>query len=416
MHVVIFEGLHWLRFAPLSLSRPVFMLATGMASLLEKQVRHTRPSRMTLWVRPELAEFVRRRVAPKLKVPVAVNAPLDAEPALLLSGRTLHFKAFDVPDVPAVLVDDGGSLGPLVRAALVRSPGLSPDDAMTRSDLWMRVLDLPRMKTQTRLVERLWDLIGWNEESLVEDFAQVSRPKREKPAGPYHVIEAENVWLGEGVRPGPGAVLDASKGPVVVDDHAVIGANAVLQGPCYVGHHAQVMPLSWIRAGTSIGPLCKVGGEVSNSIFFGYSNKSHEGFVGDSYIGKWVNLGAGTTTSNLKNTYGQVKVLTAEGEVNSGRQFLGALVGDHAKTAIGTRLMAGAYMGFCSMVASSGMSPRAVPSFVFHTDKGGEAYRMDKAVEVMKAVFARRNRSWDSIDDEIVRYVEGAAGQVEART
>jgi hypothetical protein len=109
-----------------------------------------------------------------------------------------------------------------------------------------------------------------------------------------------------------------------------------------------------------------------------------------------------------------VRVLTAEGEVNTGRQFLGALIGDHAKTAVGTRLMAGAYVGFGSMVACSGMTPRSVGSFRFVTDKGVEGYRMEKAVEVMKAVFARRNRSWDEVDEQVVRYAAGAAGEVEA--
>jgi UDP-N-acetylglucosamine diphosphorylase/glucosamine-1-phosphate N-acetyltransferase len=411
MHLVIFEGVHWKTFAPLSLGRPVFMLATGMATLLEKQLRHTNPSRVTLWVRPELAEVCRRRIVPKLPVPASVNEPLGDEPVLLQSGRTLFFKKFRMPEEPSVVLDDGG----VVLSAYVKSPGLSPADILNRTDRFLKIHDLPKAQSQTRLVERLWDLIKWNEESLIEDHAQTRRERKPFPAGPYHMIEEENIWLGEGVRPAPGVVLDGSKGPVVVDHHASLGANCVLQGPCYIGPYAAVAPLANIRAGTSIGMMCKVGGEVSNSIFFGYSNKSHEGFMGDSYVGKWVNLGAGTTTSNLKNTYGEISVQTPEGMVKTGRRFLGTVMGDHTKTAIGTRLAAGSYLGFSSMLAVSSIAPKVVPSFSFNTDAGSEAYDLPKAIEVMKSVFDRRNRNWDADDEAIVRYVAKVAPEVEAR-
>lgn len=409
MHVVIFEGIHWTSFAPLSLSRPVFMLATGMSALLEKQIRHTKPTRLTLWVRPEMVEVCRRRIVPKLKMPAAVNEPLDDEPALLVSGRTLHFRAFDVPSEEAVVLDDGE----VVRTAWVRRPGLTPEDAMKRSDKWMSIVRLPQMEPRTRLVERLWDLIKWNEESLIEDFSRMRPQSAGKPAGDYHMINEANVWIGEGASVQPGVVLDASDGPVVIEQHANLGANAVLQGPCYVGPYAQAMPHALIRAGTSIGMMCKVGGDISNSIMFGYSNKVHEGYLGDSYIGKWVNLGAGTTTSNLKNTYGEISVTTAAGEVNTGRRFLGSLIGDHAKTAIGTRLMAGSYVGFSSMLAISEIAPKFVPSFAFLTDKGREAYQLDKALEVINAVFARRGRRADDLDEKVAKYIAETAPSVE---
>jgi len=411
MHLVIFEGIHWRTFAPLSLGRPVFMLATGMATLLEKQLRHTNPSKLTLWVRPELADVCRRRIVPKLSVPTTVNEPLGDEPVLLQSGRTLFFKKFRMPQEPSVVLDDGG----VVLSALIRSPGLSPADILNRTDRFLKIHDLPRAQSQTRLVERLWDLIKWNEESLLEDFAQMRRERKPFPPGPYHMVEQENIFLGEGVRPAPGVVLDGSKGPVVVDNNASLGANCVVQGPCYIGPYAAISPLAIVRPGTSIGMMCKVGGEISNSIFFGYTNKIHEGFLGDSYIGKWVNLGAGTTTSNLKNTYDEISVQTPQGPVKTGRRFLGALIGDHTKTAIGSRLTAGSYVGFSAMVALSTIAPKVIPSFTFNTDAGCQSYRLDKAIEVMKSVFDRRNRTWDLDDEEIVHYVASVAPEVEAK-
>jgi len=411
MHLVIFEGVHWRSFAPLSLGRPVFMLATGMATLLDKILRHTNPTKVTLWVRPELAEFCRKRIVPKLTIPAAVNEPLGDEQVLLTSGRTLHFKKFQVPEEPSVVLDDNG----LLISALVRMPGMTPQDVLGRSDRFLKIKELPRAKSQTRLTERLWDLIKWNEESLIEDHAQLRRERKPFPPGPYHMIEEENIWLGEAVRPSPGVVLDGSRGPVVTDHHATIGANSVIHGPCYIGPYAAISPLANIRPGTSIGMMCKVGGEISNSILFGYTNKSHEGFLGDSYVGKWVNLGAGTTTSNLKNTYDEISVQTPEGMVKTGRRFLGALIGDHTKTAIGTRLTAGSYIGFSAMVALSTIAPKVVGSYTFNTDAGSQTYRLEKAIEVMKAVFTRRNRGWDEEDEAIVRYVAQIAREVESK-
>jgi len=409
MHVVIFEGIHWRTFAPLSLSRPVFMLGTGMTTLLEKQIRHTGPRRLTLWVRPEMVEFTRRRIVPKLSLPAAVNEPLNDEPALLVSGRTLHFRKYDTPDAEAVVLDEGE----VVRSAYVRRPGLRPEDAMARNEKWMSVVRLPQMEPRTRLVERLWDLIKWNEESLVEDFLQMQRQSAPRPAGAYHIINDEQVWIGEGAVIEPGAVLDGSNGPVVIDQNAQIGANAVIQGPCYIGKYTQVMPLGMIRGGSSIGMMCKVGGDIYNSIIFGYSNKVHEGFLGDSYVGKWVNLGAGTTTSNLKNTYGEISVTTPKGEMKTGRRFLGSLIGDHVKTAIGTRLMAGSYVGFSSMLACSAIAPKFVPSFSFLTDGGRQRYDLDKAMEVIRTVFSRRERQVDELDEQIVKYAAGVAPEIE---
>lgn len=409
MHIVIFEGSKWHTFAPLSLSRPVFALASGTSTLLEKQVRHLRPTRLTLWVRPELADCCRHTFIPRLNIPVAINQPLDDETALLVSGRTLNFSRFEHTDQPSVIVEEGN----VIRRAVVHSPGLSPADAMNRTPAWMKLFDLPRMEDQSRLANHIWDLIDWNEEALMEDFVATADRSSPLPAGPYHVVNPDNIRIAVDVKIEPGAVLDGTKGPVILDRGCSIGANSVLKGPCYIGPLAQVTPLTVIHAGTTIGTLCKVGGEIKNSILTGYSNKAHEGYLGDSYLGEWVNLGAGTTTSNLKNTYGSVKVRVGSRETDSGLRSLGSLIGDHSKTAIGTRLMTGSYIGYCSMIAMSNHPPTFIPSFTFLTDKGREAYRLDKAIEVMKQVFSRRGRSFTDQDAALVNYAHTAARDAE---
>jgi UDP-N-acetylglucosamine diphosphorylase / glucose-1-phosphate thymidylyltransferase / UDP-N-acetylgalactosamine diphosphorylase / glucosamine-1-phosphate N-acetyltransferase / galactosamine-1-phosphate N-acetyltransferase len=417
MHVVIFEGSSWDAFAPFSLSRPTFLMACGAGTLLDKQLLHLSPSRVSFWVRPELAELVTRVVLPSLPPHLAatasVNRPLDDEWALLCNGRCLHLAGYEHGQGEHVVVEEND----FIRQAQLRDPGLGPDDLLTRSERWLKLLNLPNTMPQARFAAWPWDLTNWNEEAIVSD----SQAWRARGLGKgaidgldaAHVIDADNLLGEQGVNVGPGAVLDASKGPILLDRNASIGANAVVQGPCYIGPFSQIMPLAIIRPGVSAGPLCKLGGEVSATIIIGYTNKAHEGFLGDSYLGQWINLGAGTTTSNLKNTYGQISVPLAGTVRPTGRRFLGALIGDHTKTAIGTRIMSGSYVGFCCMFASSALPPRYLPSFTFWTDAGPEPYRLNKAVEVAKAVYDRRDRQFQDYEHALMRYAHQTAPRIE---
>ncbi|CAN5532611.1 GlmU family protein [soil metagenome] len=410
MHVVIFEGYHWINLAPFSLSRPSFMLYSGAGTLLDKQLRFLRPTRITLWVRPEMVDYCNRFVVPKMVVATSVNTPLDSEPAQLISARTLHFAKFEFPNEPAAVVDEGD----IIRCALVKSPGLTHVDAMTRSDKWLKLLELPHVMPQSRLVNYPWDLLSWNEESLVEDFVSMIQESVPHEPGPWHIINAPNVALAKDVKLSPGVVLDGSSGPIMIGEGASIGANSVIQGPAFIGDYTQVQPLTYIRPGVTVGPHCRIGGEISNSIFQGYANKSHYGFLGDSYVGEWVNLGAGTSTSNLKNTYDEVKMRIAGKSFDTGRKFVGAMIGDHTKTAIGTRLTTGSYLGFCCQLAGSAIAPKYVPSFSWINDKGVEPYRTDKAIQVMQAVYARRHKDFTPDDAAMVGIASAMAKIAEA--
>jgi len=254
------------------------------------------------------------------------------------------------------------------------------------------------------LPQYLSDLIHWNEEAIMADGNHFLERKHSLPPGPYHVAGDQNIIVDPKAVLGPGVVLDGSKGPVIIEEGATIGANSVLTGPCVIGKFTTVAPLSFIREGTSIGMMCKVAGEIANSIIQGWTNKAHYGYLGHSYLGEWVNLGAGTTTSNLKNTYGPIKMHIGKKEIVTDRRLLGSMIGDHSKTAIGTRLMSGTYVGYCSMLAASTLPPRFVPSFSFWTDRGMEPYKLDKAREVMSQVYARRGRIWGEDDEALFQY------------
>jgi UDP-N-acetylglucosamine diphosphorylase/glucosamine-1-phosphate N-acetyltransferase len=327
----------------------------------------------------------------------------------LVNARSVRLAAIQNPKRDTIAFDESGSLS----LAYIRKPGLAPQHVSDNTQQWTHLLALPQALPPARLATSLWDLIHWNAELLTEDFARLKAPCSPKPTGPHYFINPDQISLAPDAKLSPGCVLDATKGPITIGSGASIGANAVLMGPCWIGPAARIRPLTQIREGTTVGAGCTIGGEVSNTIFMSQSNKGHEGFIGHSYIGKWANLGSGTTTSNLKNTYGEIHARVGSREIPTGRQFLGSVIADHAKTAILTRLMAGTYVGFCSMIALSGIAPRMIPSFTFLTDKGAKPYQMDKAIEVTKRVFARRDRQFDETDRQLMRYVEEAAPRIE---
>jgi UDP-N-acetylglucosamine diphosphorylase/glucosamine-1-phosphate N-acetyltransferase len=190
----------------------------------------------------------------------------------------------------------------------------------------------------------------------------------------------------------PGVTFDLELGPIVIDERAVIRPGAQLIGPCYVGRDSTILERATIRPGTAVGPVCKVNGEVGGTIFQGFSNKAHDGYVGDSYLGEWVNLGAGTTTSNLLNTYGEIiaKASPSLGNERTGLQYLGSVIGDHVKTAICTRLMTGTVVHTGAMIATTAAASGCVLPFAWCTDAGTRSFRLDKFTEIMRTAMGRR--------------------------
>jgi UDP-N-acetylglucosamine diphosphorylase/glucosamine-1-phosphate N-acetyltransferase len=243
----------------------------------------------------------------------------------------------------------------------------------------------------TAEIEGLWlsgtDALLGALEQLLPDDCRGAQGSTDSPSGALVLGDATDVKIGRAIVE-PGVVFDVRHGAVVIRDGAEVRSGTRLEGPCWIGEHARVVG-GFIRQSV-IGPHAVVRGEVSNSIFTGYCNKAHDGFVGHTVLGHWVNLGALTTTSNLKNTYGSVRLETPAGPRDTGRQFVGSFIGDHAKTAIGTMLSTGTIIGAGASVFGDGRPPKWVPPFAW-----GNACseRLSEAgfLEIARRVMPRRD-------------------------
>ena len=202
-----------------------------------------------------------------------------------------------------------------------------------------------------------------------------------------------------------GTVLDASEGPILIADRVSIEPNAIINGPCFIGAGSIVRGGAKLGHGTSLGEECRIGGEVEESIISPYTNKQHEGFIGHSYIGSWVNIGAGSCNSDLKNNYSHVKAWCAGSIKETGRMFLGVIVADHAKIAINTRINTGTVIGFNSNVLTSGFPPKFIPSFTWTLEPELVEFDLEKALTTARRMMDRRNVEFTAETEELFRTI-----------
>ena len=252
----------------------------------------------------------------------------------------------------------------------------------------------PEVEVEGMILRGAFDLVTALEHFLVADVADfISEPGDELPDASIILGDpSEVVLLGAMVE--PGVTFDVRKGAIVIEQNAYVRGGTRLAGPLYVGPGTEIS--GGFVTNSAIGPACRIGGEVNTTVWLGNSNKAHYGFVGHSVIGNWVNLGAGTTTSNLKNTYGEVRISAGEETIETSRQFLGSLIGDHAKLAIGTLLNTGTIIGAGANVFGANGPAKYVPPFAWGDT--GETMRKDAFITTAERVMARRNQK---VDDEV---------------
>ncbi len=258
----------------------------------------------------------------------------------------------------------------------------------------------------------VWDIVAHLPSLLAADIPvlanmhQCTAMELDSQASRAVIIGAHPVWIEAGAIVEPHTVFDTSLGPVLLRRGAIVQAFTRVVGPCFIGINSVVMADR--IAGSAIGDMCRVHGELSACVFIGYANKGHDGFVGHSIVGRWVNLGAGTITSNLKNTYGSVALWTPAGVRDTGMQFLGTLFGDHAKTGIGLRLTTGCVLGAGANVMNA-MPPKVVAPFAWGTSPPYAAFNVEKFIETAARMMSRRNVSLDAAQQDFWRATHARA-------
>lgn len=384
-------------FDPLALCRPIWELRCGMTSLAEKMVAKVGASDVACFVPPYMADVYRQQT----EWPVNDLSSLKGDDLLLVHAR-VKAAGFDVPTAgpsEAAFDDDGDML--YVRVSQGDLAKLKADTI--ESFVESAKASLASGKSDLETWNYTWDLVLENPEQITRDFVVAGRSgiegTIEEPSGIRG--SKSDVFVGRGTVIHPMVVLDAAEGPIYIDEEVEVHPFTRIEGPCFVGRKSILLGAK-CREGNSIGPVCRVGGEVEESIIQGYSNKYHDGFLGHAYVGQWVNLGALTTNSDLKNDYSHVSVaLDGHRPIDTGSTKVGSLIGDHTKTSIGTLFNTGAYVGAMALIAATGKPlPKFIPSFAWFLEgvvtKG---FGRRKLYQTAKTAMGRRKLEWTEAEE-----------------
>ncbi|MCG8344365.1 MAG: GlmU family protein [Chlorobiales bacterium] len=406
MQIVIFEDEKVRRFLPLLHFKPVYLLYTGCRSLLQQ-------FRFHLGSNVAFSCHLRRYLEPvfRNRLPLFYHEGSSNEDLLLVNGRLVcNAKAADVirntPPAPGQCLMQGDDmLFARIRAGRVTAEGTLLPDVIDTEGL---AESSERVESEGfTLLRNIWDPIAFHPEQIERDAETFELGNVKGEVSPSAVLENPgNIYIGEGARIKAGAVLDAEAGFIYIGPGAVVESQAVLAENVFLDDAAVVKAGANLHRNVFIGSFSKTGGEIEDSIVEPYANKQHGGFLGHSYISSWCNLGAGTNTSDLRNDYGKVKLVLDGETVQTGRQFLGLLMGEHTMCSINSMFNSGTVAGTCSNIFGSGFSPKSISSFSWGgPEKGFEHYDIEKALETARIVMARRNVIMSAEYEKMFRHV-----------
>lgn len=396
MRLIFFdlEGEGRRNFYPIALSRPLWELRCGMTSLGEKLVAKTGTNDVAGFVPEYMAAACRSRKPDRKINDLSV---LKGDDLLLVNPR-VKAAGFSVPTKgpsEVGLAEDGQVLYARVAKA---------DVEKLKTDSITNFLDSAKagLKAVTANLptwDYVWDLVLASPHQITDDFKATGRTGIEGTVEQPNAIRGHknDIYIAKGALVHPMVVLDAANGPIYIDENAEIHPFSRIEGPCYIGPKCLLLGAK-CREGNSFGPVCRIGGEVEESIVQGYSNKYHDGFLGHAYVGEWVNLGALTTNSDLKNDYSNVSVmLDGKNAIDTGSTKVGSLIGDHTKTSIGTLFNTGAYVGCMALIMATGKPlPKFIPSFAWFLEgvvtKG---FGKKQLYETAKIAMSRRKMAFD---------------------
>jgi UDP-N-acetylglucosamine diphosphorylase/glucosamine-1-phosphate N-acetyltransferase len=301
--------------------------------------------------------------------------------------------------------------------ALEPEQGLSKNGVLlaVRTSAYQNIEILLNMRTEEyagniTIITRPWHIFKEAGRQIIADYNLLTKNRQSVVVTDKHTViyNEEHIFLEEGVNI-KAAVLNAENGPIYLGKNSTVEEGVIIRGPFALGEGSTINAQARMRGDISIGPKCKVGGEVSNSVIFGNSNKGHDGFLGNSVLGEWCNIGAGTNTSNLKNNYTKVKVwdYAEERFINTGEQFCGLMMGDHSKCGINTMFNTGTVVGVAANIFGAGFPRTLIPSFSWGGNAGFSTYKPDKVKEMAMASMARRGSIYSDEEEKVINHLFG---------
>ncbi len=391
--LVLFEDEGFVHLLPLVFWRSIFELQVGRKIVLDRTAQRLGLPVGGVWTRDWVAPVAAQRCgAPS-------NRPVNKD-TVLVNGRWLFDEPVKFPKAPCVGVVNTDIAYIVSDADLAQR--LKPADLLDASRREAVLEGIDRKDAGGRFFRYPWEIVG-DVGRLLESDWQPADAGIESDLDRGLILEdRERIHIGERVRIHPTAVIRAAEGPVYLCDDLEIGPYSIIEGPAYIGPGSQVKPHTWLRGGTAVGPVCRIAGEILQCVINGYTNKQHAGFLGHAYVGSWVNIGAGATNSNLKNTYGTVRVPVNGVNVDTGLRFFGAIIGDHAKIGINATIPSGAVIGLAASIASSEMLPKYIPSFSWVTQGGVGAGDPLRLLDAASEAMARRQVDMTDAEVELL--------------
>ncbi|MBS3740504.1 MAG: hypothetical protein KGY74_00065 [Candidatus Cloacimonetes bacterium] len=403
----IFEDKNWKNFLPIAYTRPVFDLRTGIFKLKQKIKIAFKNYNVAYLLRPELEAVYTDRF-PNKKVNVLepgkhifVNATSRLNSELINTINNLK-------DNEAIFYND---------TCLAFRKNIEQKQSLDSTKISGLYSTLKKKTVDNKPYQYTWELIESNASEIKNEFSTFSYIKKKNyfsPVSYYFTNTDKNIFFGADVKVEPGVYLDAIAGPIIIDDNAKIMANAVIKGPTYIGKNSKIKASAKIYEGTSIGKVCKVGGEVEETIIQAYSNKQHDGFLGHAYLGEWVNIGADTNNSDLKNNYEHIKAYsyTEDNLISTNMQFFGLLMGDHTKTGINTMFNTGSVVGIGCNLFGSELFKGFIPSFSLGEGDRRTHQTVYKMIETARKVKNRRNLELTNNEAELLRSIYEKTKQI----
>ena len=400
MQLCVFEDSTAGNFNPLVYLRPVFELRCGHTRLFEK-IQLTYPDAEPTYL---VRDYLKRVTVERLGAPVNDVEGL-ADEALFVNGRYLDFgeQDFSGTGEEAGVCENGVVYVRARKESVLKHAEVAPEELVEKL-----AADLPQKKLDVKLLSYPWNLIHHNPEAIVNDFKRLGKSG---VAGKMHEMSCvygpeDQVYVAPSARIEPFVVIDTHGGPVIIDEDAVVNPHTRIEGPSCVGKGAHLVGAK-IREGTSIGPVCRVGGEVEESIMHAYSNKYQDGFLGHSYVCEWVNLGALTSNSDLKNDYSSVEVYLNGVLTDTGDTKVGSFIGDHTKASMGCLLNTGTIIGVMNNLVNHGsFFPKFISSFLWIMSgrpiKGAGIASM---INLAKTVMSRRKVEMTDAEAMLIRHV-----------